>query len=235
MLIPLCTSTPSHRVPVVVVTLILLTGVVHLRWSSQPNATLAQWGFQARPGILHDLAFFQDSRATMTLVSYAFVHGSWFHVLGNLWVLLVFGCPVESRIGHIQFLVLYITCAGFSAVSHVALCADSTSTIIGASGAVSGVLGCLLALEPRSRFLSFVFLGFCGFIAEIPGLFYMLIWLIYQCDGLQRQLVSQVDSEAIAWSAHLGGAALGVAIGLVLRAFARRRQQEAGSRAGDVV
>jgi membrane associated rhomboid family serine protease len=158
-----------------------------------------------------------EGQALTRLVTYAFVHDSWTHLLGNLWALFVFGCAVESRIGRVGFVFLYLVCAACAAITHAAIPPERTSFVIGASGAISGILGCHVVLEPGSRFISFVFLGICGFIAEIPGLFYLVVWLFFQWEGIQGQLVRSSDSCGIAWWAHLGGLACGMASGLMLR------------------
>jgi len=86
--------------------------------------------------------------------------------------------------------------------------------VIGASGAISGVLGCYLALEPRSRVLSLFFLGIVFFVTEVPSLFYAGVWLILQIDGIQTHFLTGPDCRNIAWWAHLGGFAAGVSMGL---------------------
>jgi membrane associated rhomboid family serine protease len=227
MPIPLWTSAPIRRFPVAVLAIVLLTGWAHLQLSSQSEAVAAQWGFRSGPELRQGMAVSLGARSLATFITYAFVHAGWNHLLGNLWTLFVFGCPVESRMGSVRFVLLYITCAAFAVIAHATIRPDLTGTVIGASGAVSGILGCYIVLEPRSRFLSFVFLGFCGFVAEIPGLFYLGVWLFLQWDGIQRQLVSSVEYESIAWWAHLGGLACGVIAGLTLRMLAGIHHQAA--------
>ncbi len=138
-------------------------------------------------------------------------------------MLLVFGIALESRIGSVRFAALYLAFAILAVLAHAVMQADPTRPVIGASGAISGVLGCYLAKEPRSRVLSVCFLGIVFFLTEVPSLFYGAVWLILQIDAVQSRLLTGPGYQNIAWWAHLGGFSAGVALGIMTNLLGRPR------------
>ncbi len=217
MLVPLWTSTKIRRTPLVVGILVVLNVLFFVETSGQLQVVAKDWGLAPLSNLTDSLASLERFKSGSALFTYAFLHASWFHLLVNLWFLIVFGCPTESRIGSIPFGLLYLLLAVLARFAQAAFDADPIRLVIGASGAISGILGCHLALCPRSRFLSFVFLGFFGFVCEIPGVVYVAIWLLLQWDGIQRRIVGDLDCDNIAWWAHIGGLVAGIGIGLALR------------------
>ena len=101
-----------------------------------------------------------------TVWTHAFLHAGWLHLIGNLWILCVFGIALESRIGSLGLAMLYAIFAIVAVVVHALMQAGPVRPVIGASGAISGLLGCYLALEPRSRVLSMFFVGVPLFLTE---------------------------------------------------------------------
>lgn len=152
-----------------------------------------------------------------TVVSSMFLHGGWLHLMGNMLFLWVFGDNVEVRFGRILFLALYFT-AGIAAVlAHSLLYSDSSVPLIGASGAVSGVLGAYLILYPFSRITTLIIIGFI-FAARIRAIFLLGLWGILQ--GFQGMFsLSGGGTSDVAHFAHLGGLLVGVfviAIGRII-------------------
>ncbi len=156
-------------------------------------------------------AFFLNPMAEFfTIISSMFVHGSLMHLIGNLWFLWVFGPAVEGRIGLIRFMLLYLLTGIAAALTQGFSMPDSTIPMVGASGAVSGLLGAYLVLFPRARVLTF-----------IPPLIFFFFWLpapIYLGYWAVIQLIYAFsDMPGIAWWAHIGGFALGLILILIMR------------------
>ncbi len=158
-----------------------------------------------------------------------FMHASWEHILGNMLFLWIFGNNVEDALGHLRFLAWYL------AAGVVAMAVQSAVTLefsgvraasipnIGASGAIAGVLGAYFVLLPRARVLSLIFIGII-LIREIPALWFLGIWIALQAWTGGLSLVHPQSGGGVAFFAHIGGFAFGVATGLLLR-LPRRRQR----------
>ncbi|MBC7251490.1 MAG: rhomboid family intramembrane serine protease [Anaerolineae bacterium] len=152
-----------------------------------------------------------------------FLHGGWAHLISNVWALYIFGDNVEDRMGHWRYLLFYLLSGVIAALTHIFLTPTSTVPMIGASGAISGVLGAYLVLFPTSRVITLVPLFFVPWFVEIPALFYLGFWFVSQLfNGLFALAVSGPVGTygGVAWWAHVGGFAAGL---LLVGLFARRR------------
>ncbi|MBO9427602.1 MAG: rhomboid family intramembrane serine protease [Labrenzia sp.] len=145
------------------------------------------------------------------IVTYAFLHGDFMHLLGNMLFLWVFGDNVEDAVGHIGYLVFYLLCAAAGGFAYAALDPGSEIPLIGASGAVSGVVAAYLMLHPRVRIWV---LAFGRVPLRLRAVWILGAWVIYQFV----QIATSIDSQ-VAWIAHIGG----LAAGAVLILFMRRR------------
>lgn len=165
--------------------------------------------------------------ATSALLS-MFLHGGWGHFLGNMLFLWVFGDNVEDRLGHFRYLLFYLL-AGYAATfAHAWFSPLSTVPAIGASGAISGVLGAYLFLHPKARIVTVVwFLFFIRFI-EIPALVYLPIWFAIQLFSGVSSLSAAQDTTAggVAFWAHIGGFVAGPLLLLLLGGGRRRAEPE---------
>jgi membrane associated rhomboid family serine protease len=139
-----------------------------------------------------------------------FMHGGIAHLLGNMWFLWIFGDNVEDEIGRIKFAIFYLLSGVAGAVAHVALNAQSGIPMVGASGAISGVLGAYLVLHPRA--LVRMFLGIRS--VQIPAWSYLLIWAGLQVVALTR--ASKLAGMGIAYWAHLGGFVAGMILSIIV-------------------
>jgi membrane associated rhomboid family serine protease len=146
-----------------------------------------------------------------------FLHGGWAHFLGNMLFLWIFGDNVEDHLGHLRFLFFYLA-SGFAATAAQAFVAPgSTVPMIGASGAISGVLGAYLFLYPRARIVSLVFLGIFIQIMQVPAIVFLPIWFLIQfLSGLASLGAPAAHSGGVAFFAHIGGFAAGSLLLLVL-------------------
>ena len=152
------------------------------------------------------------------LLTSMFLHGGWFHVGGNMLYLWIFGDNVEDRLGHVRFLFFYLVCGVLAGLTHVVANPHSPMPTIGASGAVAGVLGAYFLLYPRARVLTLLPLGIYFPIIELPAFFFLGFWLLIQSvSGLASLAVRGEVAGGIAWWAHIGGFAVGAALGLLLK------------------
>lgn len=138
-----------------------------------------------------------------------FAHGSWFHVLGNMWFLHVFGNNVEDVMGHFRFLVFYLLGGLAAAAAQVLTGPSSTIPMIGASGAIGSVMGSYALLYPRVGIRTFVFLGFWAQMVVIPAVFILGYWFVIQ---LASGALSPGEGGGVAFWAHVGGFLTGICL-----------------------
>jgi membrane associated rhomboid family serine protease len=145
-----------------------------------------------------------------TLITSMFMHGGWFHILGNLWFLSVFGDNVEDSMGPIRFILFYLACGIVAALAHVASSPHSTVPVVGASGAIGGVMGAYAALYPRAPVHMLVTLGFFFTRIVVPAYLMLGYWFLLQLLGGIPAL--QGEGGGVAFWAHVGGFAAGIAL-----------------------
>jgi membrane associated rhomboid family serine protease len=147
-----------------------------------------------------------------TLLTYVFVHAGWLHLAGNMLYLWIFGNNVEERLGRPGFVLTFAAGGAFAALAHVAIDPASELPLIGASGAISTVLGVYLVLWPRARVVALVFLGIVYQLMEVPALVLLGFWFVLQLlDGVLS--LGAETGGGVAVFAHIGGFVFGVAIG----------------------
>jgi membrane associated rhomboid family serine protease len=151
------------------------------------------------------------------LVSHMFLHGGWLHVLGNMLYLWIFGDNVEDRFGSAQYLVFYLLCGIVAAIGQGLV---SPSPMVGASGAIAGVLAAYLIMYPTARVSTLVFLGLFITIVELPALIVIGMFIVLQViEGVaELRLTGHAATQQIAYFAHI----FGFVAGLVLLVFFRR-------------
>ncbi len=147
----------------------------------------------------------------LTLLTSMFMHGGWAHLIGNMLYLWIFGDNVEHRFGHLKFLVFYIVSGLAADAAQIAASPDSVVPMIGASGAVSGVLGAYLVLFPRNRVYVIFFLR----IISVPAVVVIVIWVGIQIISSFSTFGTQLGG--VAYMAHLGGFAAGVVAAIIAR------------------
>ncbi len=146
-----------------------------------------------------------------------FLHAGFFHVGGNMLYLWIFGNNIEDEVGHIRFIFFYLLCGVVAAYSHALVDASSKVPMVGASGAVSGVLGAYILLFPRAKILTLIPIGFFITTVRIPALFVIGLWVVGQ---LMYAFSSVTGQGGVAWFAHIGGFIAGM---ILLRYFRRQR------------
>ncbi|HET7487112.1 MAG TPA: rhomboid family intramembrane serine protease [Acidimicrobiales bacterium] len=155
-------------------------------------------------------AEFPGKRVYLALLFTMFMHGSWLHLAGNMLFLWIFGNNVEDRMGKVGYLAFYLAAGMVATGAHILGQPSSTVPIVGASGAIAGVMGAYFVLWPNVRIRSLIFLGYIVLFRDIAAKWLLGIWLVTQF------FIN--PNEGVAWVAHVGGFAFGVLVGLVLRA-----------------
>jgi membrane associated rhomboid family serine protease len=156
-----------------------------------------------------------DTRAWYTPLTSMFMHGGWFHLLGNMWFLWIFGNNVEDSMGHVRFVVFYLLCGLAAATLQVV--ADPTSVIpmVGASGAIGGVMGAYVLLYPRVHVHMLIFLGFFVTTIAVPAIFMLGYWFLVQLLSGWSSLGG--EGGGVAFWAHVGGFVAGAVLVLLFR------------------
>lgn len=187
-------------------------GLVPARLTSPAWATIAGLG---------------SSGATALLTS-AFLHAGWAHLAGNMWTLVIFGRAVESWIGPARFAALYAVATVAAGAAQIIASPLSTVPMVGASGAISGVLGAYFLCLSWGRIVIAIPVLFVPFFFEVPAIAYLVLWLATQMVGALGETMAGGLGGGIAWYAHLGGFLAGTLLGppLFVSATSRRRSSE---------
>ena len=154
--------------------------------------------------------------AGAALFTSMFLHGGFLHIAGNMLYLWIFGNNVEDSMGRIRFIIFYFLCGIIAAYTHALANAASTVPMIGASGAISGVLGAYLILYPRARVLTLIAFGLYIRTIEVPAMFVLGFWFVLQ---FLSAFIAAGTGGGIAWYAHIGGFVAGI---LLIGIFKRR-------------
>ncbi len=146
-----------------------------------------------------------------------FLHGGWMHILSNLWFLHIFGDNVEDRLGKGRFLALYLGGGLVAGLAQVMVGPDSTTPMVGASGAISAVVGAYLLLYPRARVLTLIPIFILFYFAQIPAFVFIGIWFFIQVMYGQAVLTDATAAGGVAWWAHIGGFLAGFSLAFLLK------------------
>src|SRR5579864_3199476 len=203
-MIPLRDVITSRTTPYITTTIIALNAVAWLFEVTLPQDVLNQ--FLATYGVV------PASFSPPTLVTSMFLHGSWMHVIGNMWYLWIFGDNVEDRLGHGRFIVFYLICGIAAAIGQIAMDPTSMLPTIGASGAIAGVMGAYFVLYPRSRVLTLIPLIIFWEVIELPAFVLLGFWFVMQLfsAGAIAVTASSHGSGGVAFAAHVAGFLVGV-------------------------
>lgn len=205
-MIPLRDAIRSKNFPVVNVLIIVLNGLAFLWELSQgPHLKEAFFLFGIVPVRYSDpevSVHFTRFQQLIPFLTSMFLHGGFLHLLGNMWFLYIFGDNIEDRLGHFRYLVFYIFCGLVSGLIHLSISWNSKIPTIGASGAISGVMGAYLLLHPRARIMTLIPIFFFFQFVELPAFIFLGYWFLLQLfsAGLTPKNVG-----GVAWWAHIGG------------------------------
>ena len=209
---PISDVIPSRARPVVTIVLILLNTVAYVY-----QITLEQDALYA---LVHDWGVVPASVSVSSLVTSMFLHADPIHFAGNMVFLWIFGDNVEDRLGHVRFILFYLVAGAIAAMAQVGADPLSRVPMIGASGAIAAVMGCYFVLYPHSRILTAVFLVVFLDVVEVPAIFFLGVWFLLQIAHGAVSSGSDVQGGVAFW-AHAGGFAIGIAVGLGMRARQR--------------
>ena len=208
---PLYDENPTRITPYFTYGLIGMNVLVFLHEISLSNLQLEQF-FQLYAVIPQELTINWSGEWT-TLFTSQFLHGGWWHLISNMIYLWVFGNNIEDRLGHFKYLLFYLTCGAIAALCQWFIGMYSTIPSLGASGAISGVLGAYLIWFPQARITTLVFLGFFITTINIPALVIIGIFFIQNLiagfASLQSAAKMSVETGGVAYWAHLGGFIVG--------------------------
>lgn len=205
---PLHDDNPTQCTPYVTIGLIVACALVFLWQTSLDHygERHAVFALGAIPAVLFDAAHLPAELvlvpAWATVFTSMFMHGGWMHIIGNMLYLWIFGNNVEDAMGPVRFTIFYLVCGMLAVVTHAAPNPDSEVPLIGASGAVSGVLGAYLLLYPHARVLVAIPFGFFIHTMRVRALWVLGGWFVLQ---LINSALADPGGGGVAWSAHVGG------------------------------
>ena len=224
MFFPLHDDNPTRRFPILTVLLIAGNVLVFIyELGLGPRATAFIQSFGAVPAEILDPRSWgrhvpvpgipSPPPEPLTLVTSMFLHGGFMHLIGNMAYLWIFGNNIEDVLGRVRFIVFYLLGGIAAGLTHIFLSPSSAVPAIGASGAISAVLGAYLVLYPRARVRALLFLGFFIRIVWVPAIVLLVFWFVFQ---LLSAAVTPRTEGGVAWFAHIGGFVAGL---LAIRVF----------------
>jgi membrane associated rhomboid family serine protease len=220
--IPIRDSNRSRNFPAVntlIISVNVLLFLVQLMQGQGLDRFIYTYGLvPARYSVPEIGAYFTPWQQIIAFLSFMFLHGGFWHLLGNMWFLYIFGDNVEDHLGPVRYLAFYLLCGGASGFSQVLTNPYSEIPTIGASGAISGVMGAYLILFPSSRVLTLIPIFFIPYFVEIPAFLFLGLWFLLQFISAAA---SGGQMGGIAWWAHIGGFVFGM---ILVKLIARTPQ-----------
>jgi membrane associated rhomboid family serine protease len=221
-MIPLRDTNPSRTIPIVNYILIAANLVVFL-FELSLDADLEKfiYNFGVVPAsIMNDFNMMSIGVGTIfPFISSMFLHGGWMHLIGNMLFLYIFGDNIEDKFGHIRYFFFYILAGVSAAVLQTLMFPESTVPMVGASGAIAGVLGAYVFLFPRAKVVTLIPIFILFQIVELPAFLFLGIWFAMQIFSGIFSLGIGADAGGIAWWAHIGG----FLAGIIMLPFLKKR------------
>jgi rhomboid family protein len=215
---------PVARVTLALLVLNVVAFLLELGQSSPAalQSFIQAWGVVPREYAAgHDLPPHIPLPFWSTLITSMFLHGGWMHLAGNMLYLWIFGDNIERALGHARFLVFYLACGIAAALAHVFFNSGSNLPTVGASGAISGILGGYMFLFPHNRVRVLTAYG----VTAVPAVFMLGLWILIQFVNGMGEIANTPETGGVAYVAHIGGFVAGlVLVGLM---GGRRRQRPA--------
>jgi membrane associated rhomboid family serine protease len=225
LFLPLKDDNPTSTFPFITLGLILANGLVFYHQMSldfvESQNFIFRWG--AIPYQIHHgkvLREFPEIPIPLTIFSSMFLHGGFLHIFGNMLYLWIFGNNIEDTLGHFRFLLFYLVCGLIAGLAQVFSNPESAVPMIGASGAVAGILGAYLILFPGSRILTLFFIFIFIKLIRLPAMFVLGFWFFIQLLGVWGGSISNV-----AFFAHVGGFLAGLILVKVFQPPRSRRRR----------
>ncbi len=224
-MLPIRDSVPSRTFPSTTWAIIILCGVVFLFETTLPQDLLEVFTYYF--GIV-PIEYTRRHRQGLPLVDYLsflttmFLHGGWLHFLGNMWFLKIFGSKVEERMGHVRFLLFYLIVGVLASMFYIHFSPRSSMPVIGASGAIAGVMGAYYVLFPRARILTFIPIFIIPWLVEVPAVLFLGWWFLLQLFSGTVAQVLPSSGEGVAWWGHIGGFIAGILLVSFFKKTSRR-------------
>ncbi|MGB5983916.1 MAG: rhomboid family intramembrane serine protease [Desulfobacterales bacterium] len=210
-MIPIRDTLTSRNRPVVNQSIIAVNVLVYLLQSAQGadlNRFIYVYGLvPARYAVPEFAEYFSGFQQVFAFLSFMFLHGGFWHLAGNMWSLWIFGDNVEDQLGPLRYLLFYLLCGICSGLAHMVLNLHSNVPTIGASGAISGVMGAYMLLHPNARILTLIPIIIFPWFVEIPAFFFLGLWFLLQ---FLNAAGSAGAVTGVAWWAHIGGFVCGM-------------------------
>jgi membrane associated rhomboid family serine protease len=212
---PIRDTVPNRSFPSTTWLIIILCGIVFLFETTLRQKALEK--FIAFFGIV-PVEYTKHHRHGLPLIDYIsflttmFLHGGWLHFLGNMWFLKIFGSKVEDRMGHKGFLIFYLIVGILASVFYIYFSPRSSMPVIGASGAIAGVMGAYYVMFPRARILTFIPIFIIPLFIEVSAFFFLGWWFLLQLFSGSLSLVLPNAGEGVAWWGHIGGFLAGIVL-----------------------
>lgn len=215
---PVKDENPTRTIPFLTIFIILTNCFVFYKELISVDMEKLLFNYGLIPGeFILNLRLLKIGDSIFALFSSMFLHGGFFHIISNMWFFWIFGNNVEDTLGHFRFLIFYLFCGVGAGLSQIFMNPDSTIPMVGASGAISGVLGAYFLLYPGARILTVVILFFFIRMVYIPAGIFILFWFFLQVIS---SFTVNPEGGGIAWYAHIGGFLTGV---LLAGLFAGKR------------
>jgi membrane associated rhomboid family serine protease len=227
-MIPLRDTIRSSKFPLVTWILIGLNTLIFLYEISLPPSALDRlvmtYGLvPANLNLFQPASLLHDSQSLLSLFTHTFLHGGWFHLISNMWILFIFGDNVEDRMGRGRYILFYLSGGLIAGLTQVLIDPSSPTPAVGASGAIAGILGAYFIIFPRARVLTLIPIFFFPWFVEIPAIFYLGFWFLSQLfSGISSLNLIDHTIGGVAWWAHIGGFLFGI---LFYRFFISRIRQ----------
>lgn len=220
-MIPFKDDNPTRTFPYITIGLIVVNCIVFL-WEITSHLGIQRiaYLYGAIPYNLISFTATQPVHPLISVITSMFLHGGFLHIGGNMLYLWIFGNNIEDSLGHLRFFIFYLFCGFIAAYSHALTDTDSFIPMIGASGAVSGILGAYLLLYPRAKVYTLFFFGFFWHIVRLPAIVVISFWAILQI--ISGMISYGFDQQGgVAWFAHIGGFLIGL---LTIKLWLPRRR-----------
>lgn len=207
-MLPIRDSNPSYSTPIVNYSLICINVFVffiEITSSIGMELFIYKWGLvPARYTNPEISSYFPFYMQFISFFSFMFLHGGWLHLIGNMWSLYIFGDNVEDHLGSLKYLLFYILCGLVSGISHFLFNYTDNIPVVGASGAIAGIMGAYFVLYPGAKILTLIPIIIIPWFIEIPAFIFLGIWFFIQLIN-----AAGTDVSGIAWWAHVSGFAAG--------------------------
>jgi len=215
-MLPLRDTIRSSKLPIVTWLLIGINTLIFLFEISLSQNSLNQlvmtYGLvPAHLNLTHPASLFLNPQPLISFITHMFLHGGWFHLISNMWILFIFGDNVEDRMGRWRYLLFYLIGGLVAGLAQVLIDPTSSIPAVGASGAIAGILGAYLIMFPAARVLTLIPIFFFPWFVEIPAIFYLGFWFLSQLfSGISSLNLANQAIGGVAWWAHIGGFIFGI-------------------------